>query len=120
MIVVQLNGNSDIIYPIFNSYQNNFTANGTYSFLNSYRVTININLFEKSGFLVSPQSFRIVNIGNSGIYVYYTGHRYSILANTELNVTIHGATNLVMEGIDGGSFTYEINADINFGNLYKR
>jgi len=120
MIAVQLNSNSDIIYPLFKSYQNNFSANGVYSFVNNYRVSLYLNVFEKDGFIINPQSFRIVNTGNSIIYVNYSGHKYSTLANTELKASIHGAINLIIEGIDGGSFTYEINADLNFADLYKR
>lgn len=120
MISVQLNSNSDIIYPIYKSYQNNYSANGLYAFGSNYRVSINLNVFESNGCMVSPSSFRLVNIGGSLIYVYYNGHKYSVVPGTELNTAINQSAILVFEGIDSGSFTYEINASFDFATLYKR
>ena len=120
MIAVQLNSNSDIIYPKFKSYQNNFAANGLYTFASNYRVSINLNLFESNGCMVMPHSFRVVNIGNSSIYVYYNGHKYSIISGTEISSAINASAILVFEGQESGSFTYEINASFDLAALYKR
>ena len=99
MIAVQLNSNSDIIYPIYKTYQNNYAANGLYAFGNNYRVSINLNVFESNGCMVMPHSFRIVNIGNNLIYVYYNGHKYSVVSGTELTSAINQSAILVFEGI---------------------